>query len=304
MVIRRQLIVGASIGLGVVAVIGLLVLGAQQGIFSGRPQQLLSQASKAQQNGDWAGAQAKLEELLATFPESPWVDDALLKLGEVQESQQRYADARAAYQKLAEQFPDSPLVSQAQTRLGNVNVSLLLSPTVTDFDAAYEIRPGDTLGKIASAYGTTVEFLKKANQLKSDVIQPGRKLKVPKGKFSIVVDKSQNELLLTENNKFIKTYRVSTGKDNSTPIGTFKIVSKLTNPVWYAQGAVVPPNSPENVLGTRWMGFDKKGYGIHGTIEPRSIGQQVTAGCVRMANSDVEELYSIVPMGTDVTIVD
>ncbi len=127
---------------------------------------------------------------------------------------------------------------------------------------------------------------------------------MPKGKFSIVIDKSQNELLLTEDNNFVRTYRVATGKDNSTPIGSFKIVSKLTNPVWYTQGAVVPPNSPENVLGTRWMGIDKKGYGIHGTTQPDAIGQQVTAGCVRMVNSDVEELYSIVPVGTDVTIVD
>ena len=52
------------------------------------------------------------------------------------------------------------------------------------------------------------------------------------------------------------------------------------------------------------MGIDKKGYGIHGTIDPNAIGQQITAGCVRMTNADVEELFSIVPTGTDVTIVD
>ena len=55
----------------------------------------------------------------------------------------------------------------------------------------------------------------------------------------------------------MKTYRVSTGKDNSTPIGTFKIVSKLVNPVWYSQGAIVPPESPENVLGTRWLSLTR-----------------------------------------------
>ncbi|MBI2494999.1 MAG: L,D-transpeptidase [Candidatus Omnitrophica bacterium] len=127
---------------------------------------------------------------------------------------------------------------------------------------------------------------------------------MPKGRFSIVVDKSQNQLLLTEENQFIKSYRVATGKEDSTPVGAFTIISKIPNPVWYKQGAVVPPDSPENILGTRWLGIDKPGYGIHGSTDPNTIGQQVTAGCVRMTNADVEELFGIVPIGTDVTIVD
>ncbi|MBI3321107.1 MAG: L,D-transpeptidase [Candidatus Omnitrophica bacterium] len=135
-------------------------------------------------------------------------------------------------------------------------------------------------------------------------MRPQQKLKVPKGHFSIVVDKSQNQLLLTEDNQFVKNYSVATGKENSTPAGTFKIVTKIPNPVWYKQGAVVPPESPENILGTRWLGIDKPGYGIHGSIDPEAIGKQVTAGCVRMRNHDVEELFDIVPVGTDVTVVD
>ena len=89
-----------------------------------------------------------------------------------------------------------------------------------------------------------------------------------------------------------------------SPVGTFKVVNRIPNPVWYTQGAVVPPESPENVLGTRWLGIDKQGYGIHGTTEPEAVGKQVTAGCVRMRNPDVEELFDIIPVGTEVTIVD
>ena len=265
---RRRLIMAAAIGLAVIAGIGVLVLASEQGWFGGRE------------------------------------DQALLKLGEVDEAQQKWVEARDAYRKLLEKFPDSSLVATTQTRLGAVNISLLFSSTLTDSDVLYEVKPGDTLGKIASTQGTTTELLKRANSLTRDVIQANRKLKVPKGHFTIVVDKSQNELLLTENNKFVKTYRVATGKNNSTPIGTFKIMTKIPNPVWYKQGAVVPAESPENVLGTRWMGIDKPGYGIHGSVDPNAIGQQVTAGCVRMNNKDVEELFAIVPMGTEVTIVD
>jgi len=167
-----------------------------------------------------------------------------------------------------------------------------------------EVKAGDTLGKIASVHHTTVELIKKANGLKSDVIHPRQALKVPKGPFRIVVDKSQNELLLTANNQFFKLYPVATGTDNSTPVGTFKVVNKVPNPVWYRQGAVVPPDSPENILGTRWLGLDRQGYGIHGSVDPTAIGQHVTAGCVRMTNADVEELFAIVPTGTEVAIVD
>ena len=301
---RRQLLIGAALGLAVILGIGLVILAGQQGFFGGKAQRLLSQAAQAEHAGNLSEAQAHLEELIATFPDSPWADDALLKLGQVYEAQQQFVEARSMYRMLLDKFPDSPLLPQTQLRLGQVNVALLFSPTVTDMDKIQPVKAGDTLGKIAAGHGTTVEFLKRANGLKSDVIRPGQRLKVPKGKFTIVVDKSQNQLLLTEDNQFVKTYLVATGKDNSTPVGTFKIVTRLPNPVWYKQDAVVPPDSPENILGTRWLGIDKQGYGIHGSVDPNAMGHQVTAGCVRMTNSDVEELFDIVPVGTEVTIVD
>jgi lipoprotein-anchoring transpeptidase ErfK/SrfK len=102
----------------------------------------------------------------------------------------------------------------------------------------------------------------------------------------------------------MKTYTVATGKENSTPTGSFKIVNKLRNPTWFRTGAVIPPNSPENVLGSRWLGLDIKGYGIHGSRDINEIGKQVTMGCVRMRNQEIEEVYDIVPVGTEVTIID
>ncbi len=302
---RRIVVVWAGAGLTVIVSIGFLVMASQQGWFGGgRAQRLFTQAKYAAQQNKWPEAQARLEELIATFPDSPWTDDALLKLGEVYEAQQQLSEARGMYRTLLERFSGSPLVAPTQAHLGNVNISLLFSAVVTDLDEVREVQPGETLGKIASETGTTIELIKRANTLKNDVIRPRQKLKIPKGRFSILVDKSQNQLLLTENNQFLKSYQVATGSNNSTPVGSFKIVNKLVNPVWYKQGAVVPPDSTENVLGTRWMGIDKEGFGIHGNVDPTAIGRQVTAGCVRMNNTDVEELFDIVPVGTEVTIVD
>lgn len=168
----------------------------------------------------------------------------------------------------------------------------------------HTVKPGDTLYEIAKKYKTTVELLMKGNSLKDWTIFPDMKLKVVTGTFSIQVDKTQNVLTLFLNDNSIKEYRVATGAGDSTPAGEFHIANKLENPTWFKAGAVVPPGSPENLLGTRWLGFDKPGYGIHGTIEPESIGQHVSHGCVRLLNEEVEELYGLIPLGAKVTIVE
>ena len=181
---------------------------------------------------------------------------------------------------------------------------LLFSNTITPGSVLYEIKAGDNLTKIAKEFKTTPELIEKSNSLSADKIIPGRKIKVWKVPFSILVDKSQNILILKAGEEVFKTYIVSTGTSNSTPVGTFKIVNKLPNPTWFKAGTVVPPDSPENILGSRWMGFDLSGYGIHGTTDPQSLGKQATQGCVRLSNSEVEELYIIVPVGTEVAVVD
>lgn len=303
---RRQLLIGLAVSGGLVVGISLVVWAGTQGWLgpNGKPRRLLIAADRAVTQGQFGQAQGQLEELLTTFPDSPLTDEALLKLGQVHEQQDHLVEARAAYRLLLERFPSSPLVTQTQERLGEVSVALFFSSVVTDSDIDYEVKPGDTLGAIATKHHITLELLKRANGLTNDLIRPRQKLKIPGGHFSLLVDKSQNQLLVTEENRFFKSYPVATGTDGSTPTGTFKIVNKLTNPVWYRQGAVVPADSPDNILGTRWLGFDKKGYGIHGSVDPDGIGKQVTAGCVRMHNQDVEELFALVPLGTDVTIVD
>lgn len=303
---RRQLLVRAAVTVGVVLGVTLVVWGATQGWIGphGRAKRLLVSADRAIAQGELGRAQGQLEELLTAFPDSPLSDAALMQLGHVHEQQGHLQLAQAVYRLLLERFPSSPLLTRTQERLGAVNVALLFSSTVTDSDLAYEVKPGDTLAAIASKHHVTLEVLTRANGLTTDLIRPRQALKIPSGHFSLLVDKSQNQLLLTQDNRLFKSYPVATGADGSTPVGTFKIINKLANPVWYRQGAVVPPDSPENILGTRWLGFDKKGYGIHGSVDPEGIGKQVTAGCIRLHNADVEELFAIVPVGTDVTVID
>lgn len=227
-----------------------------------------------------------------------------LKLAERYVKEDKLLEAQRIYRELLQRYPDRPEVKEVEKKLWDLNIKILFSPIRTDYSIIYEVKPGDTLASIARRYNTTVELIKKSNGLKSDLIKVGQRLRVVNGKATIIIDKSQNTLTLKINDEIIKVYPCSTGKFNSTPTGKFKIVNKLVNPVWYKTGAIIPPESPENILGSRWMGLDLKGYGIHGTTQPETIGKQITDGCIRMYNRDAEELFDIVPIGTEVIIID
>ncbi len=213
-------------------------------------------------------------------------------------------NAKAIYQKIYTEYPDYEQIEVVQKELEELNLRLIFSNVPMPNSTIHEVISGDTLGKLAKTYGTTIELIKRSNNLKSNIIRIGQKLRIWTGKFNIFVDKSQNVLFLKQGEEILKVYTVSTGENSSTPVGEFKITSKLVDPVWFNRGVVVPPESPENVLGSRWLGFDIPGYGIHGTVDPETIGQPVTAGCVRMHNEEVEELYSIITVGTKVVIID
>lgn len=224
--------------------------------------------------------------------------DAIVKSGELLQAQDAYREVVSAY-------VTRPDIGSVQKKLEDLNMKVILSAIeVPDKTVIYEVKKGDMLGLIADKYHTTVAFIKKQNGLNSDVIRLGTRLRIWTGRFSVVVDKSQNILTLQSDGEVVKVYHVSTGRDNITPVGTFKVINKLFNPPWTHNGKVIPASSPENILGTRWLGFDVPGYGIHGTTQPESIGQQATAGCVRMLNTDVEELYDLLPLGTEIIIMD
>jgi len=250
-------------------------------------------------------AVTKFEKLIKDYPKSELIDDAMLKLAVIHRQKNELGDAQKELSAIIEAHPESNLIGTVEQEMGNINLALLFSPQITEGSQEYVVKSGDSLYTIAQKSGTTIELIKKCNGLKSDMLKPNDKLKVITDKFSVVVDKSKNILTLKAGERVVKTYSVGTGVSGCTPAGTYKITNKLVNPPWHKPGAgVVPFGDKQNVLGTRWMGFNNPGYGIHGTWEPESIGQQSSAGCVRMKNEDVEELFEIVPSGTEVEIVE
>jgi lipoprotein-anchoring transpeptidase ErfK/SrfK len=119
----------------------------------------------------------------------------------------------------------------------------------------------------------------------------------------VVVSIPHRKLALVENGEVVRIYDVAVGASNSpSPIGTFSITKRLENPAYYHPGVVIEPG-PNNPLGTRWIGLDVKGYGIHGTNMPSSIGKAASHGCIRMRRTDLEELFTMVGVGDTVRIL-
>jgi lipoprotein-anchoring transpeptidase ErfK/SrfK len=124
-------------------------------------------------------------------------------------------------------------------------------------------------------------------------------------KRRIVVSIPDRKLTVLEDGRVVKTYPAAVGADATpSPTGVFKIANRVKNPTWYGpKGLVVQPGK-SNPLGDRWMGLTRKGYGIHGTNHPASIGRNASHGCIRMRKADVEELFELVQVGDVVEIVD
>ncbi|MBV9087074.1 MAG: L,D-transpeptidase [Acidobacteria bacterium] len=118
----------------------------------------------------------------------------------------------------------------------------------------------------------------------------------------IVVSIPDRKLALLEDGRALKVYPVAVGATGSpSPTGTFKVVNRISEPTYYHTGIVIPPGA-ENPLGSRWIGLDRKGYGIHGTNQPGTIGHAASHGCIRMARTDLEELFKMVRVGDAVEI--
>jgi len=118
----------------------------------------------------------------------------------------------------------------------------------------------------------------------------------------VLVSLVDRQLAVIQDGEVIATFQVAVGADvTPSPTGEFKLVSRVENPTYYHPGVVIPAGK-DNPLGTRWLGLSQKGYGIHGTNAPKSIGHAASHGCIRLRNRDVERLFTLVNVGDTVKI--
>ena len=154
------------------------------------------------------------------------------------------------------------------------------------------LRPEDQIKKLAALTGVVLMATAEA-MAQDNTARPARR---------IVVSITDRKLAVMDADRVVKIFPTAVGAPASpSPVGVYKIVTSIPDPTWYYRGKIVGPGKA-NPLGTRWLGLSIKGYGIHGTNAPSSIGHNASHGCVRMRNKDVEELFGMVEVGVQVEL--
>ena len=196
-----------------------------------------------------------------------------------------------------------------------------------DLATYYKVQPGDRLQSIARRFDVPWEFIGRLNNITDPRrLQAGATLKIYRGPFHAVVDKKNFTLDVFAGGKpgaagsvFLKRFRVGLGENDTTPTGLWQVEAgkKLKNPTYYSPREtgprVIAADDPQNPLGERWIGLlglegaaaGKESYGIHGTIDPDSIGQMKSMGCIRLKEEDVDWVYDMLLDGkSTVKVVD
>lgn len=213
----------------------------------------------------------------------------------------------------------------ARRLLSEINQTIVFSPRRFADDrwgGTYSVQSGDRLDRIGARYGLTPALLMRLNGI-SDArrLRAGATIKVLKGPFHAVVNKNAFRLDLYlgapggPESVYVTSYPVGLGANDSTPEGKWLVEAekKIRNPVYYSPRGegIIEADDPRNPLGEYWIGLagtegdavGKESYGIHGTIEPDSIGKQASMGCVRMRNEDVGVVFDALMEGKSTVVV-
>jgi len=207
--------------------------------------------------------------------------------------------------------------ARIRSRLGELALQTVFSPSHVPGDpltGRYVIQRGDKLVKIGERFKITDNLLARVNGITNkNTIRAGQVVKVIHGPFHAVVFKSQFRVEVYLQDLLVGEYSAGLGADDGTPTGQWRIKDKLVNPTYYPPrgGQVIAADDPNNPLGERWLGLEgisgeAKGqlrYGIHGTVEPESIGKNVSLGCIRLHNKDVEMLFDLLVVNDSVVTI-
>ena len=213
--------------------------------------------------------------------------------------------------------------TQAYAGINNLASALFFSPNIVPGDIAsqsYVVKKGDSFARITNREKLAIDwrFIQRINQIASEkALRADMRLKLAHGPFDgevIKADYRFNIYAGTGSERImVASFPCGVGTNDSTPVGTFKVRtgSKLIDPEWSnpRTGEKFKSNDPKNPIGERWIGLQGTtpetakftGYGIHGTVEPQSIGKQMSMGCVRLGDAEVQVVYELI--GESSTIV-
>ncbi|GEM_PF-721270 len=212
-------------------------------------------------------------------------------------------------------FLTGDIKARIKANLTTLNDSLFFGSAPCKMARYHKVEQGELLGSIASKYRVDYESMARINGVNPNRIRAGMDLKVIVGEVSIVVRKNEKDPTVGPtvtwflDGRWVREYPACVGDGIKTPAGTYQLTSKERDPSWTnpLNGQLLANDHPDNILGSRWMamkGMNTQGLGIHGTTVDDSIPGYTSAGCVRLHNLDVEEMFSFARIGNKVTILD
>lgn len=194
---------------------------------------------------------------------------------------------------------DNKIALENYIKNGYNEANLMQRNTLLKFQAENNLVVDGIIGDL------TKQALIEENIILIDIVPEEIKQK----EWFVVINKTKKILTVYQNGEIYKKYPVALGKATTpTPNHKFTIINKIIDPYWGGMGGKFKPikgGDPNNPLGKRWLGLSTekyKGYGIHGNSQPFSIGKYISAGCIRMINEDVEELFEYLPLKTEVWV--
>jgi lipoprotein-anchoring transpeptidase ErfK/SrfK len=234
----------------------------------------------------------------------------------------KFIAARDKLSDAVRMLQGSPQQAGVKTKLEQLSQMWLYGADVLKGDtlcSTYTVRPGDSLEIIGKKYKVPYEFLMEINKItRPESLQAGQPLKVVNGPFHAIVSRSNYTMDIYLQTTYVRSFRVGLGKEGmDTPTGLWRVSmgGKLIKPRWTdpKTGKTYEPEAPDYPLGSRWIGLDgidgdakgRKGFAIHGTKDPQTIGTRSSQGCIRLFNGEAIMVYNMMMPGqSEVRVVD
>ncbi len=215
---------------------------------------------------------------------------------------------RQALRKLLVRKDAEDLRGFVERKIGDLNTTLIFSDRPMPEKTKHKIQAGDLIVNLTKRYGATQEYLLKANGIeRPDQLRVGREIwALDHPVFELAVFRKSGSAVLTLNGRFFKRYAVGVGKPEDVPNGTYAVRNRTRRTVYRGDGG-----RGRDEPSICWISLsatgdtpEASGLGLHGTWSEASLGRQVDAGRIRFANADIEEVYVLLPIGSQVYVTE
>ncbi len=274
----------------------------------GPPPPVVSAESPYEASYDPPAADPPLADSGAPTTQTPAIGESYFQREMMAIEQQLQAGQLAEAHLALSQFYGDPSLTPEERVWLTDTLSQLAGTVVYSqqhlLSAPYQAVAGDTLEQVAKMCEVPWQLLAKINGLPDNgPLQPGQELKIVKGPFHAIVDLQERQLVVfLKGERYAGRFPIAVGTEHPPQPGQHYVVQdKQVNPTYYGADRVFTPEDPQNPLGSRKIGLDQQ-LSIHGTNDPMSLDREDPRGCIRMSARDVEDLYDILTVGSEISV--